>query len=118
MTKHKIRNVLLIAGVILSYYLSLNFSNADFSFIPAETAKNLLTMIEVSVKSLFDSSFDPETVTADLPYYTQTAVRLKMGLIAMLSGIIICLAGTIFQTVFKNPIASPNLLGMSNLNRR
>lgn len=113
MTKHKIRNVLLIAGVILSYYLSLNFSNADFSFIPAETAKNLLTMIEVSVKSLFDSSFDPETVTADLPYYTQTAVRLKMGLIAMLSGIIICLAGTIFQTVFKNPIASPNLLGIS-----
>lgn len=113
MTKHKIRNILLIVGVLLSYYLSLNFSTADFSFIPLETVKDLAAMVKIFFKSIFDSGFDSSQITESLPFYTQTVARLKMGIIALFSGVVICLAGSIFQTVFKNPIASPNLLGIS-----
>ena len=111
-SKHR-RYIILFVLLLASFYLSINFNTSDYAFIPRETFVNLTAWIKVTFRSIFDSRFVPETVTDSLPFYAQTVARVKMSLIALFSGIAVCLGGAVFQTVFKNPIASPNLLGIS-----
>ena len=47
------------------------------------------------------------------PHYAETISVLRRSLISAFSGAALCCAGAIFQTAFKNPIAAPNLLGIS-----
>lgn len=109
----RIRNILLFILGLELFLFSLNFRTGNNDFIPAETWTNLKAMFSLPFRSLFDSTFDAETVRESLPYYTETVARFKLSTIAFLSGVIICVGGTMFQTIFKNPIASPNMLGVS-----
>lgn len=109
----KIRNLLLFLLGLEIFLFSLNFRTGNNAFIPAETWVNLRAMFAMPFRSLFDSNFDADTVRDSLPYYHETVSRFKLSLISFLSGVIICVGGTMFQTIFKNPIASPNMLGVS-----
>lgn len=109
----RIRNVLLFILALELFLFSLNFRTGAIAFIPAETWTNLKAMIQIPFLSLFSDNFDADALRESLPYYNETVSRFKLSLIAFLSGVIICVAGTAFQTIFKNPIASPNMLGVS-----
>lgn len=109
----KIRNVLLFVLLLELFLFSLCFRTANNNLIPAETWANLKAMVSIPFLSLFDKTFDAEALRASLPFYHETVSRLKLSLIALLSGVIICVGGTLFQTIFKNPIASPNMLGVT-----
>lgn len=109
----KIRNALLFLLGLELFLFSLNFRTGNNAFIPAETWMNLKAMFQIPFRSLFDNTFDADTLRESLPYYYETVSRFKLSLIAFLSGVIICVGGTMFQTIFKNPIASPNMLGVS-----
>ncbi|MEF9951036.1 MAG: iron ABC transporter permease [Clostridium sp.] len=41
-------------------------------------------------------------------------LRLPRVIMAMLSGIALSMAGSIYQTIFKNPLAAPDLIGVSS----
>lgn len=99
----RIRNLLLLILALELFLFSLNFRTGALAFIPAETWANLKAML----------SFAPDEVKESLPFYQETVSRLKLSLIAFFSGVIICVGGAMFQTIFKNPIASPNMLGVS-----
>lgn len=109
----KIRNILIFILGLEIFLFSLNFRTGNNAFIPMETWTNLKAMFAMPFRSLFDSTFDAETVRESLPYYDETVSRFKLSLISFLSGVIICVGGTMFQTIFKNPIASPNMLGVA-----
>lgn len=109
----KIRNLLLVILAFELFLFSLNFRTGANAFIPAETFVNLKAMFRIPFLSLFDEKFDADALRASLPYYHETVARFKLSLIAFLSGLIICVGGAMFQTIFKNPIASPNMLGVS-----
>ena len=109
----KIRNVLIFLLGLEVFLFSLNFRTNNNAFIPYETWNNLIAMVKIPFLSLFDSSFDADGLRESLPYYDETVARFKLSLIAFLSGVVICVGGTMFQTIFKNPIASPNMLGVS-----
>ena len=109
----RIRNILLFILGLEVFLFSLCFRVSNSDFIPLETFANLEAMLTIPFRSLFDSTFDAGTVIGHLPYYYETQSRLRLSLIAFLSGVIICVGGTMFQTIFKNPIASPNMLGVS-----
>lgn len=109
----KIRNVLLLILAVELFLFSLNFRTANNDFVPVETYENLKAMIKMPFLLLFGDNFNADSVREGLPYYYETAARLKLSLIAFLSGVVICVGGAAFQTIFKNPIASPNMLGVS-----
>lgn len=109
----RIRNILLFILGIELFLFSLNFRTANNAFVPAETVNNLMAMFSIPFRTIFDSTFDAATLKESLPLYEETVARFKLSLISFLSGVIICVGGTMFQTIFKNPIASPNMLGVS-----
>lgn len=109
----RIRNLLLFLLAAELFLFSLNFRTAANAFVPAETFANLKAMFQIPFLSLFDDTFDADALRNSLPYYDETVARFKLSLIAFLSGVIICVGGAMFQTIFKNPIASPNMLGVS-----
>ena len=101
MKSDHLRNASLITLLIALFLLSLCFGTRANEFIPYETMRDLGAL------------FRSDAVKAQLPYYEETAARLKLSSIALLSGVVICAAGATFQTIFKNPIASPNMIGVS-----
>lgn len=107
------RQLMMLTGLLLTFLFSLCFRTRNNDFVPAETFRNLAGMLEIGFRSLFDRPFDPKTVQDALPYYLETVARIKLSGIALFSGVVICAAGALFQTIFKNPIASPNILGVS-----
>lgn len=109
----KIRNALLFLLAVELFLFSLNFRTANNDFIPVETFENLKAMFKIPFLTLFGDNFDGDALRDSLPYYRETVARFKLTLISFLSGVIICVGGTAFQTIFKNPIASPNMLGVS-----
>ena len=109
----KLRNLLLFILGLEIFLFSLNFRTGNNAFIPYETYENLKAMIKIPIWSVFDSKFDADALRESLPYYNETVARFKLSLLSFLSGVIICVGGTMFQTIFKNPIASPNMLGVS-----
>lgn len=109
----KIRNFLLVILAVELFLFSLNFRTVNNDFVPLETYENLKAMIKMPFLLLFGDNFNADEVRESLPYYFETVARLKLSLIAFLSGVVICVGGAAFQTIFKNPIASPNMLGVS-----
>lgn len=109
----RIRNLLLFILALELFLFSLNFRTANNAFAPSMTWENLKAMFGIPFLSLFDSTFDADALRESLPNYAETVARFKLSLISFLSGVIICVGGTMFQTIFKNPIASPNMLGVS-----
>ena len=49
----------------------------------------------------------------DMTYQVFFTLRLPRTLMAITAGAGLGLAGAVYQTIFKNPLASPNLLGVS-----
>ncbi len=105
--------LIIYSGVLVAFLFSLCFSTAESKFIPAETVKNIGAAFKIAFADIFNSGEGVEQLRNSLPYYGQTIARIKLSVISMFSGMAICFAGTIFQTTFKNPLASPNLLGVS-----
>ncbi len=109
----KTRNIMAFLMVLTAFVLSLGFRTAENQFVPVEAYKNLLEFFKITFLDIFDSTFAKEKYIETLPYYNETILRFKYSLMALIAGAVICLAGAIFQTAFKNPIASPNILGAS-----
>ncbi|MDR0838850.1 MAG: iron ABC transporter permease [Oscillospiraceae bacterium] len=55
-----------------------------------------------------------QTLIASSAYYFETVARARNLAVTVLCGGGIALCGVIFQTIFKNPAASPTMLGVSN----
>lgn len=112
-TWKRIRNLLLFILGLEVFLFSLNFRTENNAFIPFETYENMKAMFKIPILSLFDSRFDADALRDSLPYYSETVARFKLSCLTFLAGVIICVGGTMFQTIFKNPIASPNMLGVA-----
>ena len=103
---------LLFAGMFL---LSLCFRTAQPGFIPAETARNLWTALRLWVAQVLQQPLylDRFDIIDGCPFYYETLIRLRNSLVTAGAGAAVCLGGAVFQTMFKNPLASPNILGIS-----
>ena len=115
MSAERCRRALPAVLLLAVFLLSLCFQVTQPGFIPGETFANLYTGVRLFFADLFQLplSLDRWDLIDAHPYYYETFVRLKSSLTTALSGMGICLAGAVFQTVFRNPLASPNILGVS-----
>lgn len=81
----------------------------DTKFVPREYYTSLIT----AVRLFFSRHIDAEAVIdsiGSIEYYGSLA-RLKITLMALVSGAALSISGAIFQTIYRNPMASPNMLG-------
>lgn len=111
----RIRRILPAAGLLLMFLFSLCFRSALPGFIPAEAAQNVVTGIHLFVSRIFHTPYhlDYYNIVEAHPFYYETFSRFKNSLVTAGAGMAICLGGAAMQTLFRNPLASPNMLGVS-----
>ncbi|UJW85913.1 FecCD family ABC transporter permease [Devosia sp. SL43] len=85
---------LLLLTIAVSLYLG------DFPVAPADVVRSLLSPITGEVNKGID--------------FIVLNVRLPRTTLAVLSGIAFALSGIIFQTILRNPLASPDIIGISH----
>ena len=88
-------------GVLLLTLIILSVS-MGYSLLSGE--------VPISLRDLFNSLFDAQTAY-DLILFE---VRLPRIVMACIVGMLLGMSGLILQTIVKNPLASPDILGISN----
>lgn len=114
--KKKYRIIYGIAGgvVIALFLFSLCFKTSEPGFItPKETFQNLYIPFKLFLADLLHRPYalHKTELFAALPNRLITQTRMARTLLFALSGMGVALAGAIFQTIYKNPMASPNIIG-------
>ncbi len=108
-------NIIPLICLVGFFLFSLCFRSAMPGFIPVEAYSNLLTGVRLKIAEIahLPMPMDKYDIIAAHPYYYETFVRLKNSLVTAFAGMAVCGGGAMFQTMFKNPLASPNILGIS-----
>lgn len=107
---------LIIASIIViflslcvdGYYTMVN--------APAAVIKSLITWFRLTFAQLFATSdyLDYYDIVEDMPYYGGVIERVRLTAMTFICGALMALSGSIFQTVFRNPMAAPTMLGVSS----
>lgn len=108
--------VLLTAAVFL---ICLGFRHEQYDqegvFIPLRYYHSLLTRFRILVSGISKGSYwhERENLIAAIGTldYVGSICRLKLTAMAAVAGAGLAVAGAVFQTVYRNPMASPNMLG-------
>ncbi len=95
---------LLLSGLFTAMVILLSFGMGRYPIAPGEVLRILWQIVS--------GQFDPQTATeaARVLYY----IRLPRILLAALTGVALAGAGTLFQGMFRNPLVSPDVLGVSS----
>ncbi len=89
--------ILLTIALIASIGIILSLANGEYQIAPLEVVKTL---------------FGLETNNRDLAFIINT-LRLPRTLVAFLVGVGLAIAGTITQSITRNPLASPSIIGIN-----
>lgn len=80
----------------------------------------VLACLQLAVSNLVTNVFTTEEPLSTVqimnlqPNYFEVTSRLAISVLTMVCGVLLALAGTLYQTVFRNPIAAPTMLGVSS----
>ncbi len=107
-----------VALTLVSMCFSLTGSGSGYvSFYnPIDVASNLWNWSLWQLSNIFGLGlFDEKTSLVDVaPLYAQVVQRAGITLATVASGALLACAGMLYQVVFRNPIASPSLLGVTH----
>ncbi|MDO4502822.1 MAG: iron chelate uptake ABC transporter family permease subunit [Coriobacteriia bacterium] len=109
-----------LAVVLLALYsLCMSFDGAGVGnvrfYAPWDAIHSLVTWAAASVSRALGLGWFPDVDMIELaPLYPQVVPRAGMTLATLLCGGLLACAGMLYQVVFRNPIASPSLLGVTN----
>ncbi len=83
---------------------------------PVDAAKNLVFMVRLWLAKLFHWNLYNQRVELirALTGYYETVTMFRTAVVAAAMGAVLSMAGAVYQCVFRNPIASPSLLGVSS----
>lgn len=85
-------------------------------YSPAQVAQSLWLLLRWCAASLLDPSALPQlgAQAAALGCYYEVRTRLLISLLTAGCGVLLAVSGSVYQLVFKNPLAAPTMLGVSN----
>lgn len=113
----RVKTLIIAALLLVVFLLSLGVSTYLYRVhSPAE----VLAAYALALHELFNSVFTTEVplTVVDIqtmqPYYYDILTRLRISVLTMVGGVLLALAGTLYQNVFRNPIAAPTMLGVSS----
>ena len=113
----RIKLIVLVAALVVMCLFCLCFSTAARWFV---SPAHVIECYGLWFQQLYCSFADPGSVLAPIeittiiPDYYQVINQAGVTFVTALSGCLLALAGTLYQNVFRNPIASPSMLGVSS----
>lgn len=113
--KRRIRAMLLL--VLALFLLMCCLRTTAMGFVsPLTVVKNLAAMIQLTLAKLFHWNLYSRRTSVILshPYYYETVGMFKSSLLGLTLGAALAMAGGVYQCVFRNPIATPAMLGVSS----
>ena len=132
LTKNEVRSVwdqdkkrdrrqfwLIFGAFILVFLLCLSFRAYAYAypekFVPGAHFKSYFTMLRMGIAKLVDpvtyAGKDAVIEGIGVYLYGSAVTRLKITVMSALAGAGTAAAGAVFQTIYKNPMASPGMLG-------
>lgn len=83
---------------------------------PLRALDGVAAHFEVLFSSIVGQSSDLNyaQILEQHPGYYMVETRFANAIVVSLAGVLLAVAGSLYQTVFKNPIAAPTMLGVSN----
>lgn len=106
----------LVLVVLFFATLSIPTTRGMRLYTPLEVLQALWLHVEWGVGSLFGHTSGLtyyETIT-QYPAYYEVETRFNVSVITVVCGLLLALSGSLYQMVFKNPIAAPTMLGVTN----
>lgn len=83
---------------------------------PADVLQSIAMHVALPVQQLMGNA--PQLTQLQLveqyPAYLQVEQRFAVSILTALCGLLLAVAGSLYQMVFRNPIAAPTMLGVSN----
>lgn len=110
----RLRSIIWISGIALVLVMVVCLGLGRFSVPVVETAKIIVNEVISRISDLFPTRLGLTQTWTDQMSSVILAVRLPRLLGAALIGAALALSGAAYQGVFKNPLVSPDLLGVSN----
>ncbi len=112
--KKKKRMLLLAAAAICLFSLCVKTVEAGL-MPPMEVLAAYKTWIHVNLGKWFGWPIylRRAQLIAEIPSYYDAVSRLKITIITFACGALLAMAGSIFQSVFRNPMAAPTMLGVN-----
>ena len=118
--KRKMRSLYLVFGLVLlvCFFISCCADTARIAFrSPIEVVQGLATWASIQFASIFhpqDVADMRVAAAASFPDYAAVAYQLGQTLKYALCGIMLAISGMLYQNSFRNPIAAPSMLGVTN----
>lgn len=111
----RIRAMILLALLLFAVMCCLRTTAIGF-VSPVTAARNLYTMVRLTLARIFHWSVysDRASIILSHRYYYETVGMFKSSLIVMAMGAVLAMAGGVYQCVFRNPVATPSMLGVSS----
>lgn len=112
-TTARILVLTMVAFLLLS--LSVDGYLPEFH-TPAEILRSIFTWFQLTFAQIFHTSTALQyyDITGEIPYYGGVMERIRLIAMTFICGALMALSGSIFQMVFRNPMAAPTMLGVSS----
>lgn len=118
--KKKRKQLLVVVGITLAVFLlCIGFRTVEYKdekmFVPFEHYHSFILLIRLNIAKALGLPFYSQCMNAmdqmSLIKMLGALSRLKTTFMAFIAGAGLAVAGSVFQTIYKNPMASPNMLG-------
>lgn len=102
--------VLFFASLCVSNTLGGGFNN------PIDVLEAVWLHIAWGVGALFGQpgTMSYADILSQYPVYYEVETRFAVSLMTVVCGVLLALSGSLYQMVFRNPIAAPTMLGVAN----
>ena len=117
----RVKCALIAIAVAVLAFLSLGiaYDGAGTSLVrvysPFDALRSLVMWAAYNISDAFSLGwFEGQDLASVAPLYTQVVYRAGITLATLVCGALLACAGMLYQIVFRNPIASPSLLGITN----
>lgn len=111
---------IVLTAVIFLICLGFKYEQYDLPgvFIPGRYYNCLFTRLRIALSGIFQGRYwhEREVLMAAIGEfdYVGAVNRLQVTAMAAVSGAGLAVSGAIFQTIYKNPMASPNMIGATS----
>lgn len=115
--RSSLRGKCVVLGVLVfvAAVASLGIGINDYQIhTPQEVLSSFQTAAWLAVQFFQGHTYNATQVMELCPWYYQVLGRLGAVFVSLLCGVMVALAGSLYQMVFRNPIAAPTMLGVNN----
>ncbi len=119
--RHRVRNRYLVTGIVLIavaiFSLCMSPTLLGTFHSPLDVIKSIGAWFRLTYTYIFQSEMYVSVhreVVAAMPYYSDCMLAIWDTFKYVVCGALLAVSGMLFQNTFRNPIAAPSMLGISN----